>query len=161
MSEERGPGATRRAVLAGTGAAGAVVVLGGCASGGAGSGDPPAAPAPTAPGTTGPAPAGSGQPGATAAAALAQVADIPVGGGKVFDAAGVVVTQPEPGQIKAFSATCTHEGCLVGGVSNGTINCPCHGSRFNVADGSVVSGPARGSLSAVAVTVEGTGIKLG
>ena len=44
-------------------------------------------------------------------------ADIPVGGGKVFDALKVVITQPTAGDFKAFSAICTHQGCTVNGVS--------------------------------------------
>jgi len=58
-----------------------------------------------------------------------------------------VVTQPVSGTFKAFSATCTHQGCAVSEVANGTINCPCHGSRFAVADGSVTAGPATTPLA--------------
>jgi len=104
--------------------------------------------------------AGGGGADAGASADLAKVADIPVGGGKVFEDQGIVVTQPEAGTIKAFSATCTHQGCTVASVSNGTINCPCHGSKFKVADGSVANGPAAAPLSPVRVTVEGGSIKL-
>ena len=71
-----------------------------------------------------------------------KVADIPVGGGKVFDAAKVVVTQPKAGEFKAFSAICTHKGCTVASVANGTINCPCHGSMYDMATGQVTGGPA-------------------
>ena len=42
-----------------------------------------------------------------------------------------------PGTFMAFTAVCTHQGCIVGEVKDGTINCPCHGSKFKVADGSV------------------------
>jgi Rieske Fe-S protein len=101
-------------------------------------------------------------PGAAtaAAAALAQVADIPVGGGRVFAAQKVVLTQPSAGVIKAYSAVCTHQGCTVEGVSGGTINCPCHGSAFKVADGSVAGGPAKRALPSVSVTVVDGAIKL-
>jgi Rieske Fe-S protein len=99
---------------------------------------------------SGPA-ASSGSPGPPAA--LARLADIPIGGGTVFPGAGVVVTQPEPGRVHAFSMVCTHAGCAVGEVLDGTINCPCHGSRFAVADGSVVAGPAGRPLPELAVTV--------
>ncbi len=49
-------------------------------------------------------------------AALGATADIPVGGGKIFNDQKVVVTQPEAGQFKAFSAVCTHQGCIVSSV---------------------------------------------
>lgn len=144
---------TSRRVILATGCAG---LLAGCQVYGAeGEPDePPAAPGPTgsAAGTA------SGQP---AKAALAKVADIPVGGGKVFAEQKVVLTQPTAGVIKAFSATCTHQGCVVADVSNGTINCPCHGSAFKVADGSVANGPATRALKSVTVTVADGAIKLG
>ena len=54
-----------------------------------------------------------------------------MGGGKVFADDKVVVTQPEKGEFKAFSAVCTHAGCLVSGVKDSVITCDCHGSRFS------------------------------
>jgi Rieske Fe-S protein len=53
---------------------------------------------------------------------------------------------------------CTHAGCTVGSVSGGTINCPCHGSKFNIATGAVVNGPAASPLSPVNIQVQGTSI---
>jgi Rieske Fe-S protein len=91
---------------------------------------------------------------------LTTTADIPVGGGTIFPADTVVVTQPTKGQFKGFSATCTHEGCTVGTVSNGTINCPCHGSMFSITDGSVQGGPAPSPLPEVPITVTGNNISL-
>jgi Rieske Fe-S protein len=102
--------------------------------------------------------------GATAGAAgavLASTGEIPVGGGKVFDGKNVVVTQPVSGEFVAFSAVCTHQGCSVATVLGGTINCPCHGSKFSIKDGSVAGGPAPQPLSKVQITVDGTSIKLG
>ena len=86
---------------------------------------------------------------------LIAVAAVPTDGGKVLDSAGVVVTKDSSGAIHAFSSTCTHQGCTVNEVSGGTINCPCHGSRFDVRTGAVVAGPAPRPLPAVAVVVRG------
>ncbi|MET4922381.1 Rieske (2Fe-2S) protein [Streptomyces sp. PSRA5] len=92
--------------------------------------------------------------------ALAKTTDIPEGGGKVFEDKGVVITQPTAGEFKAFSSVCTHSGCTVGDISNGTITCPCHGSQFDATDGSVKKGPANKPLGATAITVEGDSISL-
>ena len=81
--------------------------------------------------------------------------DIPVGGGKVFPELGVVVTQPEKGVFKAFSSRCTHMG---NPVSGGTINCPLHGSKFDIATGEVKNGPATRALPAKSVTVGSDGL---
>ncbi|MFC7796559.1 Rieske (2Fe-2S) protein [Streptomyces cinereoruber] len=92
--------------------------------------------------------------------ALARTSEIPVGGGTVFAEEKVVVTQPTAGEFKAFSAVCTHQGCLVNKVADGTVDCPCHGSRFRVADGSVVTGPATRPLPAEQIIVSGETISL-
>jgi Rieske Fe-S protein len=91
---------------------------------------------------------------------LGLASDIPVGGGKVYTTAQVVVTQPAMGQYKAFSAICTHVGCICNQVAGGTINCPCHGATFKITDGSVVAGPATTPLAGAKVTVTGGKIYL-
>ncbi|MEO3975449.1 Rieske (2Fe-2S) protein [Streptomyces sp. CAU 1734] len=91
---------------------------------------------------------------------LARTADIPVGGGKIFADEKVVVTQPVPGDFRAFSAVCTHQHCLVTTVADGTVDCPCHGSEFRIADGSVVRGPAVRPLPPERITVSGGVIRL-
>ena len=89
---------------------------------------------------------------------LASAGDVPVGGCFVVAASKIVVTQPTEGDFKAFSAVCTHQGCVVETSSDGEIPCPCHGSRFSLEDGSALSGPATGSLAPVEITVDGDAI---
>ena len=110
---------------------------------------------------TGAAAGGSGAASAAPANQLTTTADIPVGSGKIISGANVVVTQPVAGTFKGFSAVCTHQGCIVAKIANGTIDCPCHGSKFSVKDGSVVNGPAPSPLPPVAITVQGTSIVKG
>lgn len=94
---------------------------------------------------------GSGQPQRT----TVKTADVPVGGGVIEDAAGVVVVQPTAGEYKAYSAICPHQGCEVDRVSGGEIMCPCHGSTFRVSDGGVVTGPATQGLTVLTSAVQG------
>ncbi len=96
-------------------------------------------------------------PSAAATGVTAKTTEIPVGGGKIFADAQVVVTQPTQGSFKAFSSICTHARCPVAEVTT-TINCACHGSKFAIADGSVVNGPATTPLPAKTATVEGTSV---
>jgi Rieske Fe-S protein len=84
---------------------------------------------------------------------LGAASDIPVGGGKIYKDAKVVVTQPSSGQYKAFSAICTHVGCTMSAVADGTIDCPCHGGQFKITNGAVVSGPPPSPLPARRVKV--------
>jgi Rieske Fe-S protein len=159
-------GPSRRAVAKSLGLTGVAVVLAGCDTYGKSSAYQ-AAPSTTAasPATTGgTSPSGDASPPASGQAgggkALASAADIPVGGGKIFDKQNVVVTQPTQGTFAAFSAVCTHQGCTVATVKNGTINCPCHGSKFRIADGSVDAGPAPRPLAKVDISVAGNAIRL-
>lgn len=92
--------------------------------------------------------------------ALATTDEVPEGGGLILADDGVVITQPKAGTFEAFSSTCTHQGCPVDNVSDGTINCICHGSSFSIEDGSVVSGPASVPLPKKTVMVEGSDITL-
>lgn len=143
-------GNTRRGVLLGAGLAGIAGLAAACGGSGDGGGD--------AGGSGGSDGGDTG--GAEAGTALASAGEIPVGGGKVFEDAKVVVCQPAQGEFKAFSATCTHRGCSVGSVSGGMINCPCHGSKFKITDGSVASPPADEPLEERQITVQGDKIML-
>lgn len=103
----------------------------------------------------------SGSTGTTSSGPIATTADIPVGGGKIFAAEKVVITQPTAGEFKAFSAICTHQGCPVSEISGEEIDCTCHGSKFSIADGSVLDGPADAPLESLTVTADGEDLSLG
>jgi Rieske Fe-S protein len=157
---------SRRTVLACAGAA-CAAVLAGCSRYNSNSGinTGPAAPSSSAPATSaggaasgGAASGGAGNGGGNAAAALAKTSDVPVGGGTILTDKKIVITQPQSGTFHAFTAVCTHAGCTVGSVSGGTINCPCHGSKFNIATGAVVNGPAASPLAPINIQVQGTSI---
>lgn len=138
----------REVVLLGAGAVGLTGVLAACGGGS----DQATGGAPAAPSSA----AGGGGGGG----ALAETKDIPVGGGKIFTAQKVVVTQPEKGTFKAFSAVCTHQGCTVGSINGDIIQCPCHGSQYSIVDGSVQGGPAPKPLPPEKITVTGGEISL-
>lgn len=150
---------TRRAVVAGTGLL-ATAALAGCSSYGDQSAQGGADPAAGYPAGQVPPPVPLDPPAASSGAALASTSDVPVGGGQVFAEEEIVVTQAAPGDFRAFSAVCPHQGCTVNEVEGGTINCPCHGSKFDVADGSVVNGPAQRALDSREVVVEGDQIRV-
>jgi Rieske Fe-S protein len=168
-SGERDPRPTRRGVLLGVGLAGLGGALAGCSTTAVPydaneAGVPPNGPAPAGMPSSGAmtsqaAPGSRATPSRSAPArkkakpkltgtVLGATSDIPVGGGAIYAAAKVVVTQPASGQYKAFSAVCTHVGCIVNKVTNGTIDCPCHGSEFKITNGAVVTGPAPSPLPA-------------
>ena len=154
---------SRRRVLSGTATAGlGLPLLAACGDDGGGSGadDPASSTTPSSDAPT------SGKPGKTNSSAsepagAIPTTDVPVGGGLVVSDEQVVVTQPTEGEFLAFTAVCTHAQCLVTEVSDGTINCPCHGSQYSIEDGSVVGGPAPAPLAAVDVTVDGDRVVLG
>ncbi len=134
----------RRSLFRGAAAAWGTGLLTACAGS---AGSAALAPSQTAGGTTASAPAGK-------RAALAQLADIPVGGAisvEAPDGGNVLLTQPAAGEVKAFSAACPHEGCNAA-PDGESFACPCHGSRFGL-DGSVQQGPAGRALTAYAVEV--------
>ena len=108
--------------------------IGGCAGYGKGRAAPPPAPSAQA-------------AGAAASSAIANVADVPVGGGRILADRQLVVTRPTTDEVRVLSAVCTHQGCTVDSVANGTISCPCHGSAFSLT-GEVTSGPATTPLPA-------------
>jgi Rieske Fe-S protein len=135
---------TRRGALAGIGVAGVAVAVAACGGGSGG----------TSSGSSG----AGGSSGSSSA--LGTTSEIPVGGGKIFTAEKVVVTQPTKGEFKGFSAICTHMGCTVDKIADGTIDCPCHGSKYSIKDAHVVHGPAPKPLPAKNIKVANEKITL-
>lgn len=94
--------------------------------------------------------------------AAGTTADIPPGKGKVvaMGSKPVIVVNTDQG-VKAYSAICTHLGCIVAyDDQNGAITCPCHGGKFNPQTGAVMGGPPPTPLAPVSVAVEGDTIYL-
>ncbi|MFJ4779573.1 Rieske (2Fe-2S) protein [Streptomyces sp. NPDC088762] len=132
------PSSARRTVLKGAaalaGAVGAGVTLAACSTeGNSGSGSPAVPKEPVE---------------------LGAAAEVPVGGAKLYRERKLIVSCPAEGQYKAFSAQCTHAGCVLDKIVEGEGNCPCHGSRFDPATGKVLRGPATDPLPAVPVKAE-------
>src|SRR5688572_29496353 len=121
----------RRAVLRSAAVAGlagvSVPLLAACGDDGGSAGGTSTTSAPSSAASSAPSSAAT----TGAGAALGAVSEVPVGGGKIYDSAKVVVTQPTAGQYKGFSAVCTHQGCVVSSVTSSTIDCMCHGSKFS------------------------------
>lgn len=151
-AQQPAPTADRRTVLRatalGVAAAGVGVTAAACSSSNS---MPQGSNAQTVSGTSG---------GGAAGTTIATTAQVPVDGGFIDKDAMVVVTQPEAGTYKAFSAQCTHAGCPVASVSNNVIQCNCHGSQFSAKDGSVVTGPATQPLPPKNISVSGSKIVL-
>jgi Rieske Fe-S protein len=154
--------ATRRGVLAGVGLVGlasAITACGAGSSSSAAAGNAATTPA-AAGSTTASGAAAGGASSSAGTKALAATSEIPVGSGMIFPGPQVVVTQPTAGEFKAFSAVCTHMGCIVNQISNGTIDCPCHGSQYSITTGDVVAGPAPRPLPAKQIKVSGSSVFL-
>jgi Rieske Fe-S protein len=135
-------GVTRRSALAATGVAVTGGVAGFVVARNSDAAD--ARKGSTAANAYGDAPAPSGK-------LLTALDKVPENGGVVIGS--VVVTRGSGEDVHAFSAVCPHQGCLVDRVADGSIDCPCHGSRFDASSGKRVAGPAKSPLSEVPVTV--------
>ncbi|MBL0886777.1 Rieske (2Fe-2S) protein [Myceligenerans indicum] len=140
VSPEPARDPTRREILRGAGVASGALVggaaLAACSAGGGATSD------------------GTGAD--SASGGVVAVADVPVGGAvsATIDGQEALVTQPVEGEIHAFSAICTHQGCTVL-PGDGDLACPCHGSRYALTDAAVLAGPAPKPLPEIPVTVDG------
>ncbi|MGW3497809.1 Rieske (2Fe-2S) protein [Streptomyces sp. NPDC001020] len=150
---------SRRTVVAAVGVTGLATALTACGGSESNSSTKPSGLPDKSKSSAGPSEPGSGAAG-SGGTVLTKTSEIPEGGGKIFADQGVVVTQPTKGQFKAFSSKCTHQGCAVTDIADGSIVCPCHHSEFSVTDGSVKTGPASQPLPAENIAVDGDSIKL-
>lgn len=75
-----------------------------------------------------------------------------------FGNSSAILVNTADGQMRAFSAICTHLTCSVlyeGDTS--TLFCPCHNGRFDLA-GNVISGPPPRPLDAYEIEISGEDI---
>ena len=106
---------------------------------------------------------GTASGGGSSGTKVATLADVPQGGGLVVDNPGggkLVLTRASGDDVKAFNASCKHQGTIVNPPVAGTITCPAHGSQYDAATGALKHGPATSGLDAVAVQVTGTDVVL-
>lgn len=136
---------------------GAVVLAGATAVAACGGTSSTTASASASASTSAPASEGAGM---GSSSVLTQTTDVPVGGGIIVEKDGqkFAVTQPAAGTFACFSAVCPHQGCNCNQIADGTIDCPCHSSKFAIATGEVVKGPATTGLTPAPITVTGTDI---
>jgi Rieske Fe-S protein len=139
----------RREFVVGSAAA-AVAVTAGCGGGGG----------PASPST----PAAQPTPAPTASP-TSNTVRVPLPAvGQTVEATGTLLGRPLPIAVTRLSETavlavsrvCTHEGCTVNlpTRSGGTLDCPCHGSRFQT-NGTVVNGPAARALGSFPTEIQG------
>ena len=101
-------------------------------------------------------PARNSQGGAGGKVAAGSLQTIPPGSAKVVAVGSkpAIVVNTGDG-VKAFSAICTHLGCIVTWDGpNKVISCPCHDGKFSPATGAVLSGPPPAPLPSLTVAVE-------
>jgi 3-phenylpropionate/trans-cinnamate dioxygenase ferredoxin subunit len=92
---------------------------------------------------------------------LCGVDELPAGHARRFEADGrhvAVVNLGEDGGIHAIDAVCSHEHAWLDegdvDIAEGTIECPKHGSTFDVASGKALTLPAITPVATYPVTVD-------
>ena len=68
----------------------------------------------------------------------------------------IMLVRADAATITATDATCTHQNCTVGfNAINYTLDCPCHGSSFEL-EGTIVNGPAQRPLATYVTQFDGS-----
>ncbi|TCJ20765.1 Rieske (2Fe-2S) protein [Rubrobacter taiwanensis] len=102
---------------------------------------------------------GSGEPIVGSGEAIAREDEIAPGSALIFTDAETgepyVLARTQRGELAAYSAECTHQGCTVSeDLRRGRyLVCPCHNSVFDAASGEAVSGPAREPLPRLPIRI--------
>ncbi len=94
---------------------------------------------------------------------VADVSEVPAGTMKIVKLIGEdVVIANVSGEYFAFSNRCTHVGGPLGkGKLNGAIvQCPWHGSKFDVKTGAVAGPPARNPVRSFVVRIQSNNIMI-
>ncbi len=93
------------------------------------------------------------------ASALLHQAELPVPGLRRIVVGELVVclAHTRDGAWFAIDDTCTHEDCSLsqGDLDDHAVECPCHGSRFDLTTGDMLNLPAVLPVRTHRVTVEG------
>jgi cytochrome b6-f complex iron-sulfur subunit len=92
------------------------------------------------------------------------VTDYPLNSGQVVSVNDepVMVVNTEAGGFKAYSAVCTHLGCITyWHQTRQLIQCPCHDGRFNPVTGAVISGPPPRPLPPYELEIVGEQVYVG
>lgn len=87
---------------------------------------------------------------------VGKLSELPIGGtaGATAGDVEVMLFRPDETTVLAYTDICTHAGCKVAPHGE-DFKCPCHGSVFKGADGTVVSGPAKEALPRFAAAIDG------
>ncbi|MCH8205630.1 MAG: non-heme iron oxygenase ferredoxin subunit [Chloroflexi bacterium] len=95
---------------------------------------------------------------------VAKVGELAAGEMKLVEAGDrAIVLLNVEGELYALDNECTHAGCDLadGDLEGNILECPCHGSRFNVVTGAVENPPAVEPVPTYPVRIEGDDVLVG
>lgn len=89
---------------------------------------------------------------------VASVAEIPVGGAKVFEyppgSAPRLLLRLDAARFVAYDQQCTHLQCpVLPHLTDGKLHCPCHNGWFDAESGRPIAGPPRRALPRITLEV--------